>query len=181
MSTMDYDELPTTLEELTAVSASNTENLPATSQVVAAALRAAGVEPAIQELPDSARTAADAARALECPVAAIANSLVFVCDDAPLLIMTSGANRVDTDAVAARMGTGPILRAKPDVVRAATGQAIGGVAPVGHPAPITTVVDETLAEQSTIWAAGGTPHTLFPTTYDDLVAMTEGRPLRVTS
>ena len=163
------------------MSTSNTEDLPATSRAVAAALRAVGIEPDIRELPDSARTAVDAAQAMECPVAAIANSLVFACDDAPLLIMTSGANRVNTDALATRLGTGPITRAKPDFVRAATGQAIGGVAPVGHPEPVTTVVDETLAEQHTIWAAAGTPHTLFPTTYDDLVAMTEGRPVRVTS
>lgn len=162
------------------MSAPNIEDLPATSRNVAMALRAAGVEPDIRELPDSTRTAEEAARALDCPVAAIVKSLVFQCDGAALLVLCSGANRVDTDIVAERRGTGPLVQAKPDQVRAATGQAIGGVAPVGHPEPLATVIDETLADHVPLWAAAGTPHTLFPTTYEDLVAMTGACQLRVT-
>ena len=163
------------------MSAPNIEDLPATSQTVAKALREAGLDPDVRELPGSTRTAEEAARALDCPVAAIVKSLVFQCDGAPLLILTSGANRVDTDAVARRWGSGPIARAAPDQVRAATGQAIGGVAPVGHPEPVATIIDEALAEHAPLWAAAGTPHTLFPTTSEDLVALTGARQLRVTS
>ncbi|GAA4881620.1 YbaK/EbsC family protein [Saccharopolyspora cebuensis] len=157
------------------------DQLPPTSRTVAAALRQAGITSTVRHLPDSTRTAADAANALGCPIAAIANSLVFRCDDAPLLVMTSGAHRVDPAALAARLGSGPITRATPDQVRAATGQAIGGVAPVGHPAPISTVVDESLAEHAVIWAAAGTPNTVFSTTYDELRVITRGQPMRVTT
>ena len=146
-----------------------TENLPARSRLVHEALRAAGIAGEIVVLPDAASTAALAASALGVEVGAIANSLVFWSDDAPLLVMTSGAHRVDTTALAERLGRGDIRRATPDQVREATGQAIGGVAPTGHPAPLVTIVDEALAAYSEIWAAGGTPHTDFPLTYDELV------------
>ncbi len=159
----------------------DTEQLPSRCRTVAAALRGAGIDPAIRELPDSTRTAVDAARALGCSAAAIVKSLVFVCDDVPLLVLTSGVNRVDTVALAARLGTGAIVQAKPDQVRAATGQAIGGVAPVGHPTPIDAVVDETLAEHPVIWAAAGTPHTLFSLTHEELLAITNGRATQVTT
>ena len=112
-------------------------------------------------------------------VGAIANSLVFWSNDAPLLVMTSGAHRVDTTALAERLGRGDIRRATPDQVREATGQAIGGVAPTGHPAPLVTIVDEALAAYSEIWAAGGTPHTVFPLTYNELVRLTGGSVMRV--
>ena len=96
-------------------------------------------------LPDAAATAPLAAAALGVEVGAIANSLVFWSDGEPLLVMTSGAHRVDTAALAARLGREKIQRATPEQVREATGQAIGGVAPTGHPAPLTTIVDEDLA------------------------------------
>ena len=156
-----------------------TENLPARSRLVHEALRAAGIAGEIVVLPDAASTAALAASALGVEVGAIANSLVFWSDDAPLLVMTSGAHRVDTTALAERLGRGDIRRATPDQVRAATGQAIGGVAPTGHPAPLVTIVDEALAAYSEIWAAGGTPHTVFPLTYDELVRLTGGTVMRV--
>ena len=156
-----------------------TENLPARSRLVHEALRAAGIAGEIVVLPDAASTAALAASALGVEVGAIANSLVFWSDDAPLLVMTSGAHRVDTTALAERLGRGDIRRATPDQVREATGQAIGGVAPTGHPAPLVTIVDEALAAYSEIWAAGGTPHTVFPLTYDDLVRLTGGTVMRV--
>ncbi len=156
-----------------------TENLSARSRLVHDALRAAGIPGEIVVLPDAASTAALAAAALGVEVGAIANSLVFQCDGAPLLVMTSGAHRVDTDALAARIGRGRISRATPDQVREATGQAIGGVAPTGHPAPLETLVDEDLARYPQIWAAGGTPHTVFPMTFDELVRLTGGRVVSV--
>ncbi|QLD10740.1 YbaK/EbsC family protein [Microbacterium oleivorans] len=149
-------------------------DLPSRSRIVHDALRAAGVDGEIVVLPDAASTAALAAAALGVEVGAIANSLVFWSDDEPLLVMTSGAHRVDTEALAARLGRRQIRRASVDQVRAATGQAIGGVAPTGHPAPLTTVVDEDLAGHDTIWAAAGTPHTVFPLTFDELVRLTGG-------
>lgn len=130
-------------------------------------------------LPDAAATAVLAAEALDVEVGAIANSLVFWSDDEPLLVMTSGAHRVDTAALAGRLGRGYIKRANPEQVREATGQVIGGVAPTGHPAPLTTVVDEDLAHFPEIWAAGGTPHTVFPLSFDQLVALTGGAVAKV--
>jgi len=151
-----------------------TAHLPARSRLVHDSLRAAGITGDIVVLPDAAATAPLAAAALGVEVGAIANSLVFWSDEKPLLVMTSGAHRVDTAALAARLGRGRIQRATAEQVREATGQAIGGVAPTGHPAPLTTIVDEDLAGYPEIWAAGGTPHTVFPMTFDDLVRLTGG-------
>ena len=149
-------------------------SLPARSVLVHDALRAAGIMGDIVVLPDAASTAVLAAEALGVEVGAIANSLVFWSDGEPLLVMTSGAHRVDTAALAERLGRTKIQRATPEQVREATGQAIGGVAPTGHPAPLVTIVDEELARYPEIWAAGGTPHTVFPMTYDELVRLTGG-------
>lgn len=151
-----------------------TAHLPARSRLVHDSLRAAGITGEIVVLPDAASTAALAAAALGIEVGAIANSLVFWSDDEPLLVMTSGAHRVDTGALAQRLGRDTIRRATPEQVREATGQAIGGVAPTGHPQPLVTVIDEDLARYDEIWAAGGTPHTVFPLTYDELVRLTGG-------
>lgn len=151
-----------------------TAHLPIRSRLVHDALRAAGIPGEIVVLPDAAATAPLAAAALGVEVGAIANSLVFWSDGAPLLVMTSGAHRVDTAALAARLGRERIQRATAEQVREATGQAIGGVAPTGHPAPLLTIVDEALADYPEIWAAGGTPHTVFPMTFDELVALTGG-------
>lgn len=151
-----------------------TAHLPARSRIVHDAIRAAGIDGDIVVLPDAASTAPLAAAALGVEVGAIANSLVFWSDGEPLLVMTSGAHRVDTAALARRLGRGSITRATPEQVREATGQAIGGVAPTGHPRPLTTVVDEELARFPEIWAAGGTPHTVFPMTYEQLVRLTGG-------
>ncbi|MBN9170284.1 MAG: YbaK/EbsC family protein [Microbacterium sp.] len=155
------------------------ENLPARSRLVHDALRAAGITGEIVVLPDAASTAALAAAALGVEVGAIANSLVFWSDDEPLLVMTSGAHRVDTAALAERLGRTSIRRATPEQVRAATGQAIGGVAPTGHPEPLTTIVDEALAAYPELWATGGTPHTVFPLSYDELVRLTSGTVAKV--
>nr|WP_208379999.1 YbaK/EbsC family protein [Microbacterium endophyticum] len=142
--------------------------------IVREALRAAGISSDIVVLPDAAATAAAAAEAVGVDVGAIANSLVFWSDDAPLLVMTSGAHRVDTTALATRLGRDSIRRATAEQVKDATGQVIGGVAPTGHPSPLTTVVDESLAAFPEIWAAAGTPHTVFPLTFDELVRLTGG-------
>ncbi len=142
-------------------------------------LREAGATGEVRELPDSARTAAQAAAQLGVPVGAIANSLVFDVGGNPLLVLTSGAHRVDTRAVAELLGVPEIRVATPDFVREHTGQAIGGVAPVGHPAPIGTLVDVELARHEQVWAAAGHPHTVFPTTYDELLRLTEGTPAEV--
>ncbi|MEU3493316.1 YbaK/EbsC family protein [Kitasatospora cineracea] len=153
--------------------------LPPRSAQVAAALAAAGIPGEVHLLADSARTAAEAAAALGCEVGAIANSLVFLSDGEPVLVLTSGRHRVDTAALAARWGRGPLRRATPEQVREATGQAIGGVAPTGHPRPLPTVVDLALTDYPRIWAAAGTPHTVFPTTADELLRLTGGTLLPV--
>lgn len=146
---------------------------------VADALVRAGVAGTIRQLDSSARTAALAAEQLGVPVGAIANSLVFAADGEPLLVMTSGAHRVDTALLAAALGVARIQRADADFVRRHTGQVIGGVAPVGHPRPLRTVVDVALAAYPRLWAAAGHPHAVFPTTYDELVRITAGTPMTV--
>lgn len=156
-----------------------TGELPPRSRLVAERLAEHGIAGEIRMLPEAASTAALAAEALGVEVGAIANSLVFLCDGEPLLVMTSGAHRVDTAALAAWLGRARISRATPEQVRAATGQAIGGVAPTGHPAPLETIVDEALAAHPELWAAGGTPHTLFPLTFAELVRLTGGTVAKV--
>ena len=136
------------------------------------ALTAAGGQGRIVVLPESVHTAALAAQALGCEVGAIANSLVFDCEGEPVLILTSGAHRVDTTKTAATIGRGALRRAKPDFVRTHTGQVIGGVSPIDHPAPIPTYLDTALTQYPEIWAAAGHPAAVFSTTYDELRAMT---------
>lgn len=123
-------------------------------------------------LPESAHTAALAAAALDCEVGAIANSLLFDADGSPVLILTSGGHRVDTFKAAAQIGVGSLVRASADFVRLHTGQAIGGVSPIGHPSPVPTFLDPWLRRYDVIWAAAGHPATIFSTTYDELLAMT---------
>lgn len=155
------------------------QDLPERSREVARALDALGVGGRVRALPASTRTAAEAAEALGCEVGAIANSLVFMADGAPLLVMTSGRHRVDVTLLAERLGKERITRAAPEQVREATGQAIGGVAPIGHPAPVETVVDPALADYPRLWAAGGTPNTVFPTDHAELLRITGGTPVAV--
>ncbi|MFG2086229.1 MULTISPECIES: YbaK/EbsC family protein [unclassified Spirillospora] len=146
---------------------------------VAKALLDQGATGAVVELPDSARTAQAAAEQLGCEVGAIANSLLFDADGAPLLVLTSGAHRVDTAKVASLVGAAKVKRASPEFVREATGQPIGGVAPLGHPAPVRTLVDVWLDKYERVWAAGGHPHTVFPTSYEELLRITGGTPAEV--
>lgn len=151
---------------------------PAVANVVES-LRSSGINARAQVLPDSTRTAAHAAKALGCEIGAIANSLLFMADGRPLLVMTSGAHRVDLDLLAADLGRTKIRRAEPDEVLYATGQPVGGVSPVGHPTPIETLIDSTLGSYPTIWAAAGTPNAVFNTTFADLLTATGGRVVRV--
>lgn len=154
--------------------------LPRSVETVRAALAAHGVAGAdlIRHIPDGARTAAEAAAALGVEVGAIANSLVFVAvtgeEREPILVMTSGGHRVDTKLFAERIGVDAIERATPEVVRSATGQVIGGVAPVGHPAPLRTFVDPVLETFPQLWAAAGHSHAVFPLDYAELVRITSG-------
>ncbi len=130
-------------------------------------------------LPDSVHTAALAADALGCAVGAIANSLLFDADGSPVLILTSGAHRVDTAKVRAATGGAELRRATPDFVRAHTGQVIGGVSPIGHPTPVPTYIDPWLQRYDVVWAAAGHPAAVFATTYDELLALTAATPIDV--
>ncbi len=130
-------------------------------------------------LPDSVHTAALAAEALGCEVGAIANSLLFDADGSPVLILTSGAHRVDTGKVAAELGVTKLGRAKPDFVREHTGQVIGGVSPIAHPAPVPTYIDPWLRKYDEVWAAAGHPSAVFSTSYDELVHLTGATALEV--
>jgi prolyl-tRNA editing enzyme YbaK/EbsC (Cys-tRNA(Pro) deacylase) len=141
--------------------------------LVTTTLRAAGAEGEVLWLDASAKTAAEAAAGLGIEVGAIANSLVFLLDGEPVLVMTSGAHRVDTDWLGEQVG-GVFTRADATTVKEATGQVIGGVAPVGHPQPLRTFVDADLAAFPEIWAAAGHAHTVFPTTFTELVSLTAG-------
>ncbi|WP_369133554.1 YbaK/EbsC family protein [Modestobacter sp. I12A-02662] len=141
---------------------------------VVAALRAGGVDAEVRRFDEPVPTAAAAARVLGCDVGAIANSLVFDADGAPLLVLASGAHRVDTGTVAALVGAARVRRAAPEFVLAATGQEVGGVAPVGHPSPLRAVVDVDLAAHPVLWAGGGDHHTMIAVTYTDLVRVTGG-------
>ncbi|WP_277452515.1 YbaK/EbsC family protein [Janibacter sp. DB-40] len=151
-----------------------TSSHPAVDRVVAA-LAEHDLRPGIVWLDDAVTTAPLAAAALGVEVGQIANSLVFTLDAEPLLVLTSGAHRVDTEWLGERLG-GTIARASKETVRAATGQVIGGVAPLGHPAPVRTVVDTELDRFDEVWAAAGHARTVYPTSFDQLVRVTGGQP-----
>jgi prolyl-tRNA editing enzyme YbaK/EbsC (Cys-tRNA(Pro) deacylase) len=157
-------------------------DLPRANTRVLDALTAAGARDAaagLRRLDESTHTAAAAAAALGVPIGAIVKSLVFTADGEPLLVLASGDHLVDTEKVAAALGVGAVRRADADTVRAATGFAIGGVAPVGHPAPLRAVVDTHLSTFPQLWAAAGTPDSIFPTSYDELIRITGGTALDV--
>jgi len=143
------------------------------------ALAAEGVHGQVRRLDDSARTAKEAAEALGIVPAQIASSLIFMADGQAVLVVASGGHRVDTDKVAAVLGVSEVAKASADDVRTATSFAIGGVAPIGHPEHIRTIVDVDLGKYDEVWAAGGHPHYVFPTTFDELVRITGGTPADV--
>lgn len=130
--------------------------------------RAVGIEPRVRRFPEGTKTAADAARAIGCDVAQIVKSLVFVADGRPVIALTSGANRVDPAKLAAAAGAGEARRASPEEARAATGFAVGGTPPFGHPQPVPAYLDPDLLAFEEVWAAAGTPDSVFPLTPVDL-------------
>jgi len=134
----------------------------------------------VMELPDSTRTAQEAADAIGCEVAHIAKSIIFRLEesDHPLLVVASGSNRVNEKRIAAAIDA-RLGKADADFVRERTGFVIGGVAPVGHSEPLMTIIDEDLFQYPTIWAAAGHPKAVFQLTADDLVAMTGGKIMQI--
>jgi prolyl-tRNA editing enzyme YbaK/EbsC (Cys-tRNA(Pro) deacylase) len=150
--------------------------LSSAAQRIQDALTAAGLPLTVLELADSTRTSAEAAAAVGCEVAQIVKSIIFraAVSDRVVLVLTSGANRVDERKVAALLAE-PLAKADADFVRARTGFVIGGVAPIGHSEPPVTFVDQTLLAYPEIWAAAGTPNALFLLTPADLLTLTRGR------
>ena len=153
--------------------------VPAQVQVVAEALAGLGAQHLPQELPQPARTAADAAAQLRVPVAAIANSLIFTDGHRPVLVMASGGHRADLLVLSALLGVDRLRPATPAQVRAWTNQPIGGVAPVGHPKPLRTLVDVELAQFTEVWCGAGHPHWVFATNYAELLRITAGEAAEV--
>lgn len=150
--------------------------LPPSAQRVQEVLQHLGFTCQVLELPQSTRTAVEAAQAVGCTVGQIVKSLVFRGRETrkPILVLVSGANRVNEKTLAQRVGE-PIEKADADYVREQTGFAIGGVPPIGHIQPLPTYIDQDLMQYAEIWAAAGTPHAVFRLTPTDLVQMTGGR------
>ena len=151
------------------------DNLSTSARRVQSALKILGLRLQVVELPESTRTAQEAARAIGCEVGQIAKSLIFKTreTDRPVLVIASGINRVDEKVIGRLVGE-KISKADADFVRAATGFAIGGVPPVGHSTELQTLIDEDLLEFDKIWAAAGTPHAVFCLTGEDLIRATRG-------
>ena len=147
--------------------------------LVRSALAAAGLGDTVRNFPAGVPTAVAAAEALGCDVAAITNSLVFDLGGEPLLILASGAARVDTALVARQLGTGKIRRATPRFVLEHTGQEVGGVAPIGHPKSIRTLLDESLQAHGLLWAGAGDHQSMFSITYTQLKRITGAVELQV--
>lgn len=145
-----------------------------TKRVVAAALEC-GVDVEVRRFPEGTRTAQDAARAIGCDVAAICKSIVLSTDDGPVVVFTSGSNRVDMGKVEALTGRAGVRRANADEVKSATGQSIGGTAPFGHPEPLTMLIDQDFLTLDEIWAAAGTADTVFGVAPQTLVDATGAR------
>jgi prolyl-tRNA editing enzyme YbaK/EbsC (Cys-tRNA(Pro) deacylase) len=147
---------------------------------VAAALQEHGCAGQIEVLSDSARTAAEAAAALGIEVGQIASSLIFkLPDGSPLLIITSGRHRVDTDLVASNLGIEKLGRVDADYVKEQSGFSIGGVAPIGWVSPATILIDQALNDYEVVWAAAGHPHAVYPTSFTELLAITSAKPMVV--
>jgi prolyl-tRNA editing enzyme YbaK/EbsC (Cys-tRNA(Pro) deacylase) len=132
------------------------------------AARELGIEPQIRRFPEGTKTAADAAAAIGCELAQIVKSLVFMASDRPVIAFTSGANRVDPAKLARVVGATSARRATPEEARDATGFAVGGTPPFGHPQPVRSYVDPALLAFQEIWAAAGTPDSVFPLTPSEL-------------
>jgi prolyl-tRNA editing enzyme YbaK/EbsC (Cys-tRNA(Pro) deacylase) len=139
------------------------------------AAAALGIEPEIRRFPQGTKTAADAAAAIGCDLGQIVKSLVFSVDGRPVLALTSGVNRADVGLLVALAHGEEGRRATPEEARAATGFAVGGTPPFGHPAPVPVFVDRDLLQYPEVWAAAGTPDSVFPLTPHDLVRLTNGQ------
>jgi prolyl-tRNA editing enzyme YbaK/EbsC (Cys-tRNA(Pro) deacylase) len=139
------------------------------------AVAAAGLAFEIRSFPSGTRTAADAARAVGCELGQIVKSLVFMADGEAFLALTSGENRADPERLAGLIGAGEVRRATADEARDATGFAIGGTPPFGHPRPLRVYLDSDLLGYDLLWAAAGTPDSVFPITPDQLLAASGGR------
>ena len=135
-----------------------------------------GITPEVRVFPDGTRTAAEAAAAVGCDVGQIVKSLVFVADGEPLLALTSGANRADLARLRALAGVAEVRKADAEEARAATGFAIGGTPPFGHPRRLRVLVDRDLLGYEVVWAAAGTPKSVFPIAPDDLLRASGGEP-----
>ncbi len=147
---------------------------------VIAALAEHGLTAEVNVLSDSARTAQEAATALGIEVGQIASSLIFkLPDGSPLLIITSGRHRVDTDLVAQNLGIETLGRVDADYVKEKSGFSIGGVAPIGWTSPATILIDQALNDYEVVWAAAGHPHAVYPTTFAELIACTGAQPMVV--
>ncbi len=155
------------------------ETMHPNGQRVQEALIGAGAQGRIIETLEGSPTAATAAAQLDIEVGQVANSLVFDADGEPLLVLTSGQHRADLRRLAEFIDAKHIHRPNADFVRLHTSQPIGGVAPVGHPRPLRTIVDTQLDAWPVVWAAGGHPHYVFPTSYDELLRITNGTPFDV--
>ncbi|MFJ9585547.1 YbaK/EbsC family protein [Streptomyces acidicola] len=129
-----------------------------------------GLHDRIRRFPDATRTAAEAAAAVGCELSQICKSLVFAADGVPVLVLMDGASRVDVELVRRELGAGKVTRAKADVVRETTGYAIGGVPPFGHRTKTRVLADRSLLDHDTVWAAAGTPHTVFPMAPKELIS-----------
>jgi len=137
------------------------------------------IEVDVHEFEEGTKTAEDAADVVGCDVAQIASGLVFVADDDPVMVVTSGANRVSEDRLAAELDADSVEMADPETVREATGYGIGGVPPFCHDGDIRTLIDETLLDHAQVWAAAGTPQTVFPIAPDRLVELADATPAAV--
>ena len=137
-----------------------------------AAAEAAGLTAEVRRFPAGTRTAPDAARAVGCEVGQIVKSLVFVADGTPFIALTSGANRADPGRLAEVMGAGEVRRATPEEAREATGFAIGGTPPFGHPSRLRILMDSGLSGYEVLWAAAGAPDAVFPISPQELLAAT---------
>ncbi len=147
---------------------------------VIAALAEHGLTGEVNVLSDSARTAQEAATALGIEVGQIASSLIFkLPDESPLLVITSGRHRVDTDLVAKNLGIEKLGRVDADYVKEKSGFSIGGVAPIGWVSPATILIDQALNDYQVVWAAAGHPHAVYPTTFAELLECTGAKPMIV--
>lgn len=128
------------------------------------------LHPRIRRFPEATRTAAEAAAALGCELSEICKSLIFAADGVPVLVLMDGASRVDVELVRRELGATKVTRARADVVRETTGYAIGGVPPFGHRTRTRVLADRSLLDHATVWAAAGTPYTVFPMDPKALIA-----------